>query len=94
MVAARANGRRIEAADAWIAATALLYDAAPDTHNPRDYLGVTWWSSVALESSPLLYLTAAWATPACSLRASALSVASQLKVLSVRPKWPKAAVLR
>ena len=40
MVAARANGRRIESADAWIAATALLYDAALITHNPKDYLGV------------------------------------------------------
>ena len=40
MVAARANGRRIEAADAWIAATALLYGAALITHNPKDYLGV------------------------------------------------------
>ena len=40
MVAARANGRRIEAADAWIAATALLYGAALLTHNPKDYLGV------------------------------------------------------
>jgi predicted nucleic acid-binding protein len=40
MVAARANGRRIEAADAWIAATALLYDAALITHNPTDYVGV------------------------------------------------------
>jgi predicted nucleic acid-binding protein len=40
MVAARANGRRIEAADAWIAATTLLYDAALITHNPKDYLGV------------------------------------------------------
>ena len=40
MVAARANGRRIEAADAWIAATALLYGAALVTHNPKDYLGV------------------------------------------------------
>jgi tRNA(fMet)-specific endonuclease VapC len=40
MVAARANGRRIEAADAWIAATALLYSAALVTHNPKDYLGV------------------------------------------------------
>jgi predicted nucleic acid-binding protein len=40
MVAARANGRRIEAADAWIAATTLLYDAALITHNPQDYLGV------------------------------------------------------
>jgi predicted nucleic acid-binding protein len=40
MVAARANGRRIEAADAWIAATALLYNATLITHNPKDYLGV------------------------------------------------------
>jgi predicted nucleic acid-binding protein len=40
MVAARANGRRIEAADAWIAATALLYGATLITHNPKDYLGV------------------------------------------------------
>ena len=40
MVTARANGRRIEAADAWIAATTLLYDAALITHNPKDYLGV------------------------------------------------------
>jgi predicted nucleic acid-binding protein len=40
MVAARANGRRIEAADAWIAATTLLYDAVLITHNPKDYLGV------------------------------------------------------
>jgi predicted nucleic acid-binding protein len=40
MVVARANGRRIEAADAWIAATALLYGATLITHNPKDYLGV------------------------------------------------------
>ena len=40
MVAARGSGRRIEAADAWIAATALLYGAALITHNPKDYLGV------------------------------------------------------
>jgi predicted nucleic acid-binding protein len=40
MVAARANGRRIEAADAWIASTALLYGAALITHNPKDYGGV------------------------------------------------------
>src|ERR1035441_6669074 len=39
MVAARANGRRIEVADAWIAATALLYGAALVTHNPKDYVG-------------------------------------------------------
>ena len=40
MVAARASGRRIEVADAWIAATALLYDAPLVTHNPTDYSGV------------------------------------------------------
>ncbi len=40
MVAARAAGRRIECADAWIAATALEYDAPLATHNRRDYLGV------------------------------------------------------
>ena len=41
MVAAKANGRRIEAADAWIAATTLLYGATLITHNPKDYVGVT-----------------------------------------------------
>ena len=40
MVAAKANGRRVEAADAWIAATALLYRAALITHNPKDYVGL------------------------------------------------------
>src|ERR1017187_2220264 len=40
MVAARGNGCRIEAADAWIASTALLYSATLTTHNPKDYLGV------------------------------------------------------
>jgi predicted nucleic acid-binding protein len=40
MVAARRSGRRIETADAWIAATALLYDAPLLTHNKADYLGV------------------------------------------------------
>jgi tRNA(fMet)-specific endonuclease VapC len=40
MVAAQAVGRRIECADAWIAATALLYDAPLVTHNRGDYLGV------------------------------------------------------
>jgi predicted nucleic acid-binding protein len=39
-VAAQAAGRRIECADAWIAATALLYDAPLVTHNRDDYLGV------------------------------------------------------
>jgi len=40
MVAARRRGRRIETADAWIAATALLYDAPLITHNKVDYAGV------------------------------------------------------
>ncbi len=40
MVSARSAGRRIEAADGWIAATALLYEAPLLTHNPRDYTGV------------------------------------------------------
>jgi predicted nucleic acid-binding protein len=33
MVAARRNGRRLETADAWIAATAILYGAPLVTHN-------------------------------------------------------------
>ena len=40
MVTAQAAGRRIECADAWIAATAMLYDAPLVTHNRGDYLGV------------------------------------------------------
>lgn len=40
MVAGRKSGRRIENADAWIAATALLYEAPLLTHNKSDYLGV------------------------------------------------------
>lgn len=40
MVTAQAAGRRIESADAWIAATALLDDAPLLTNNRNDYLGV------------------------------------------------------
>src|SRR6266404_7189103 len=40
MVAARRAGRRLETADAWIAATAALYNAPLITHNASDYLGV------------------------------------------------------
>ena len=40
MVAARRAGRRLETADAWIAATAMLYDAPLVTHNASDYAGV------------------------------------------------------
>jgi predicted nucleic acid-binding protein len=39
MVAAQAAGRRIESADAWIAATTLLHDAPLLTNNRNDYLG-------------------------------------------------------
>lgn len=41
MVSARSKGRRIESADAWVAATALLYDAPLLTHNKADFVGVT-----------------------------------------------------
>jgi len=40
MVTARRAGRRLETADAWIAATAMLYDASLITHNASDYGGV------------------------------------------------------
>src|ERR1051325_8661443 len=40
MVVTQRVGRRIEVADAWIAATALLYDAPLVTNNPADYAGV------------------------------------------------------
>ncbi len=39
-VEAQGNGCRIECADAWIAATALLYEIPLVTHNAGDYLGV------------------------------------------------------
>jgi len=38
---AQRNGHRIECADAWIAATALLYDLPLVTHNGADYRGVS-----------------------------------------------------
>jgi predicted nucleic acid-binding protein len=44
---ARRAGRPIQCADAWIAATALLYGVPLVTHNPNDYAGV---SSLALIS--------------------------------------------
>jgi tRNA(fMet)-specific endonuclease VapC len=40
MVTSRRAGRRLETADAWIAATATLYDAPRVTHNASDYVGV------------------------------------------------------
>jgi predicted nucleic acid-binding protein len=39
-IAAQSRGRRIDCADAWIAATALMCDAPLITHNRSDYLGV------------------------------------------------------
>lgn len=38
--AARRNGRPIQAADAWIAATALLHNIPLVTHNADDYAGI------------------------------------------------------
>jgi predicted nucleic acid-binding protein len=52
MVAAQAVGRRIECADAWIAATALLYDAPLVTHNRSDYLRVPGLSMIAHGEQP------------------------------------------
>ena len=49
MVVARSLGRRIEVADAWVAATALLYDARLVTNNPGDYAGVTGIKFVSKE---------------------------------------------
>ncbi len=40
MASAQAAGRRIECADAWIAATALQHAAPLVTHNRKHYLGV------------------------------------------------------
>ena len=40
MTGAQSKGFRIECADAWIAATALLYDIPLVTHNRDDYRGV------------------------------------------------------
>jgi predicted nucleic acid-binding protein len=40
MVSAQRQGRRIEVADAWIAATVLLYGVPLITHNADDYAGV------------------------------------------------------
>lgn len=44
---ARRNGRPIQTADAWIAATALLAGVPLVTHNPTDYAGVNGLSVLA-----------------------------------------------
>jgi tRNA(fMet)-specific endonuclease VapC len=46
-VAAQAGGHRIECADAWIAATALLYDLPLATHNRGDYKGVPGLTTIS-----------------------------------------------
>ena len=51
MVMARSVGRRIEVADAWIAATALLYDSRLVTKNGGDYLGVAGLKIVVADST-------------------------------------------
>jgi tRNA(fMet)-specific endonuclease VapC len=49
-VAAQARGFRIEVADAWIAATALLYDLPLVTHNRGDYRGVPGLTLISHDS--------------------------------------------
>lgn len=51
MDSARRNGRPIQTADAWIAATALLAGVPLVTHNPADYAGVSGLN-VLSEASP------------------------------------------
>jgi tRNA(fMet)-specific endonuclease VapC len=41
MAEARSQGRKLETADAWIAATALAVHAPLATHNVKDFAGVT-----------------------------------------------------
>jgi predicted nucleic acid-binding protein len=47
MVAARRAGRRLKTADAWIAATAVLYSAPLITQNASDYSGVPGLTIIA-----------------------------------------------
>ena len=46
-VSAQAVGRRIECADAWVAATALLYGVPLVTHNRAHYLGASGLSLIS-----------------------------------------------
>jgi tRNA(fMet)-specific endonuclease VapC len=47
VVSARRNGRPIRTADAWVAATALLYNIPLVTHNRNHYVGVDGLSVVS-----------------------------------------------
>ncbi len=47
---ARRNGRPIQSADAWIAATALRFSIPLITHNGSDYLGVSGLHVITKES--------------------------------------------
>ena len=49
-VAAQASGRRIDCADAWIAATALYAGVPLITHNRSDYLGVPGLTLISHET--------------------------------------------
>jgi tRNA(fMet)-specific endonuclease VapC len=48
----RRQGRPIAAADAWIAATALLLDVPLVTNNARDYAGVSGLTIIAMSNKP------------------------------------------
>lgn len=52
MVQARSVGKRIETADAWIAATALLYDAPLLTNNSTDYAGISGLEVISRDAAP------------------------------------------
>ena len=47
----RQRGRPIQTADAWIAATALLYEVPLITHNRRDYEGIAGLELISEPSS-------------------------------------------
>lgn len=48
---ARRNGRVIDTADAWIAATALMHDIPLVTHNSKHFIGIEGLTVIS-ESSP------------------------------------------
>ena len=63
MVTAHSVGQRIEVADVWIAATALLYDAPLVTNNPDDCAGV---AGIKILANELSFTTGAHPDPAKS----------------------------